>query len=751
MSAGQPGFDDMAGAAQAARDSGQHDLALATYAEMRRRFPERSEGFRRASDLLVDIGRFEEGDILLEAVQARFPTDAGIAIEYAWAAYRRRDLPLALQRWQRVREVFPDHPLGYTGAVVALRETGALDAADALLLTACARFPQDPSPFIEQAWMALARSDAALAAQRWEVVRTRFPDHWLGYNGGALALRDLQRYDEAEVLLAAAVERFPEVYPLASEYAWLGAVRQDWEAALTRWRAAQQRFPEQADPRIGQARALRELGRFDAAQETLDQAAARFPDHPGLVFEAAMLAHDRADWPVAAQRWAVVRERQPQEAAGWRLGAAAAEHLGRTAEAALLLEEAERRSPDPAAGLVQHAREALSGGRWADAADVCNLLRQRFPDRIAGYTGAAAALRELNRLDEAAALLDAAAERFHDAAELRLGRAWLAHATGDWDAAIGGFVACCRQYPDQPEAVLGLARSLAGAGRFDDAAQLLGQALQHFAGDPALLAEQAAQPARRAAWVEAQQRQANAAPVVLPPPRLLPVVPPGPDDQARDPLLRDFARHFVSLGGDRFGTEFGLVQLACGARTGDLLDRADVPIEALCAMLEQRFAGVGDPANTEVFVMTDGADLNEYGIRDRRGWLTLRSFIPQGAVEAETLLAAWCARLRCQARALAEALVKGERLFVYRMTARPLAPTELGRLRAAMRRYGPRNALVFVCDVDATHPDGTAVQVGEGLVMGRVASHPPEIRPGWLPPMEAWLMTLGNARGLLEG
>ncbi|MDR3537899.1 MAG: tetratricopeptide repeat protein [Acetobacteraceae bacterium] len=747
----QAGFDEMAAAAQAARDSGQTDLALKTYADMRRRFPERSEPLRRASDLLVEIGNFEEGDILLETAQARFPTDAGIAIEYAWAAYRRRDLPKALRRWQAVRDTFPDHPLGYTGAVVALRETGALDAADALLVTACARFPMDPSPFIEQAWMALARNDPAMAAQRWETVRTRFPDHWLGYTGGALALRDLQRLDEAEILLADAAQRFPDVYQVASEYAWLAAVRQDWNAALVRWAGALARFPEQSDPRIGTARALRELGRFEAAQAAVDQGMARFPDHPGLLLEGAMVAHDRGDWLAATLRWAVLRERQPGEVAGWRLGAAAAEHLGRFAEAASLLAEAERRSPDPAAALIQHAREALAGQRWGDASDVCNLLRQRFPDQMAGYTGGAAALRELNRLDEAAALLDAATQRFQDAAELQLARAWLAHATGDWHAAIERFLACRAQYPDQPDAVLGLARSLVGAGRFDDAAGVLAEGVQRFPGAPALAEERAALPVRRVAWQEAQQRAVADVQVPLPPPRLIPVPEPGPDDQAADPMLRDFMLGFASMGGDRFGAEFGIVQRACGAHTQDLLRRADVSIEALCAMLEARFAGVGDPANTEAFVMTDGAALSEYGIRDRRGWFTQRSFIPSDALDADTFLAAWCARLRCHAREMAEALNKGNRLFVYRMTTRKLAPAELGRLRTAMRRYGPRNALLYVSDVEPAHPDGSVTQVGEGLLMGRVTAGPPGLSPGWLPPMEAWLMTLGNAWQLLKG
>jgi tetratricopeptide (TPR) repeat protein len=744
------GFDELFAAAEAARQQGRHSDALGIFSEMRRRFPERSEPFRRASDLLIVLGSHEEGDFLLETAQTRFPTDAGIAIEYAWAAYRRRDMSEALARWRTVRENFPDHPLGYTGAVVTLRETGALDAADALLEIACSRFPTDPSPFIERAWMALARNDPALAVERWGAVRERFPDHWLGYSGGALAFRELQRLDEAEALLTAAVERFPDVYPVASEYAWLAAVRHDWQGALARWTAAIARFPGQPEPRAGQARALRELHRFDEAAQALAEAAARFDADPSLGFEAAMLAHDQADWPKAAELWASLRQRQPGELAGWRLGAVASGHLGHHEEAASLRAEADRRSPDPAAGLIRHTLQAIADRRWPEALEIANRLRERFPDYVIGYTAAAGALREMQRLDEAAGLLDAATERFRDTGEVRLERAWLAFATGDWEAAAEAFATCREVVPDQVEPVLGQIRSLCGAGRFDEAERVLANALDQFPGEAALAGERAAVPRRRAEWQAAQQRRTTVRPSWLPPPQLLPVPEPGPDIQASDPLLREFALRFVSLGGSRFGAEFGLVQIACGARPFDLLDRADVPLEELCAMLEARLQGVGEPENTEVFVMTGGGAVDAYGARDLRGWFTMRTLIPADAVEPETMKAIWCARLRYHARALANALAQGHRIFVYRMRAQTLPPPELGRLRAAMRRFGSRNTLLLVCGSDDANPDGTVTKLGEGLLLGRVRSEPPSLAPGYLPPMEAWLTALGNARAALE-
>lgn len=463
-----------------------------------------------------------------------------------------------------------------------------------------------------------------------------------------------------------------------------------------------------------------------------------------------MLAHDQADWPRAAQLWASLRQSQPAELTGWRLGAIAAEHLGRAEEAASLRAEAERRSPDPAAALIRNTKQALTDGRWPEALEIANRLRERFPDRVIGYTGASAALREMQRLDEAAALLDAATERFRNAIEVWLARAWLAFATGDWGAATQAFAVCRKAVPDQPEPVVGLIRSLCGAGKFGDAERLLAEVLERFPTDAVLLGEREALSLRRAAWHADQQRRAAVRPPGLPAPMLIPVTEPGPDLQASDPLLRDFVQRFASLGGNRFGAEFGLVQIACGARPFNLLDRADVSIEALCAMLDARLQGVGDPANTELFVVTDGASMSEYGARDLRGWFTMRTLIPADALGPDAMQAIWCARLRCHAHALVKALAQGRGTFVYRLTGQPLVPATLGRLRAAMRRYGPRNTLLYVCESDDANPDGTVTRIGDGLLIGRVACEPPTPGPGYLPRMEPWLMTLGNARAVLE-
>src|SRR5213078_356733 len=96
--------------------------------------------------------------------------------------------------------------------------------------------------------------------------------------------------------------------------------QKDWPLALERWNLARRSFPDQAAGHIGAAVALRELGRFDEAEMSLGEAIERVPNDPAPWIGWAALAHGRSDWIAAAERWASVRTRFPQEAIGYSLG-----------------------------------------------------------------------------------------------------------------------------------------------------------------------------------------------------------------------------------------------------------------------------------------------------------------------------------------------------------------------------------------------------------------------------------------------
>src|SRR5262249_33178281 len=226
---------------------------------------------------------------------------------------------------------------------VELRNAGGSDQADVLLEEAIERFREEPRPRFEWALLPHFRLDWAEAARRSELVREQFPDAAATHALAAIVLRELGRYDDAERLLAAARERFPEDLRIAAESAWLATHKQNWAEALRRWGAVRKNFPDWPGGYTGTAMIYRELTWFDEAEVTLEDAVERFPADTDLSVEYARFEQARGNASAAAERWQAVRDRFPDERAGYEEGAAVLRELGRDEEAeALTIEVAER-------------------------------------------------------------------------------------------------------------------------------------------------------------------------------------------------------------------------------------------------------------------------------------------------------------------------------------------------------------------------------------------------------------------------
>ncbi len=174
---------------------------------------------------------------------------------------------------------------------------------------------------------------------------------------------------------------------------------------------------------------------------------------------------------------------------------------------------------------------------------------------------------------------------------------------------------------------------------------------------------------------------------------------------------------FESLGGAGHGCEFGLLQRHLGAEPLGLLRWADLGFDLLTAALELDFAGVGEPEHTIVFMPEHSS--SHYWSRDARYWMAQGFHVPASRISLADAKRQICRRQCFLRRKLLEDLRNGEKIFVFKNLARPLAEDELARLHAAMRRYGD-NMLFYVRIEDALHPNGTVDIVAPGLMVGYI-------------------------------
>ena len=361
--------DLLSEAARVAEWRGDWAAAARQWEAVHVRRPEHALAHVGHARALVNGGQDAQAEALLEDAVQRFPDNFGILMTRADCATRRRDWPEADHRWEALRQLFPDSPWGYFGGGRSLLDAGRLDAADVLLVEARARFPRDAG--IAAAWTECAakRGDWQQTLVRWDRVHNDLPDSIASYSGAAAALQKLGRSEEAELLLLAAQERFPENEAPFIEHAWLVHADRDWAKEAALWERVRERFASHVTAYVRGAVALREMGRVAEAEELLRVAVERFPDDAWAFIEYALLAQIRRDWPEASQRWSEVRARFPTNAWGYSGGARTLAEMGDIAAAETLLAEAIERFPVDPKVMLGWAESAVRRRDWPQAAE----------------------------------------------------------------------------------------------------------------------------------------------------------------------------------------------------------------------------------------------------------------------------------------------------------------------------------------------------------------------------------------------
>jgi len=129
---------------------------------------------------------------------------------------------------------------------------------------------------------------------------------------------------------------YPGDLEIAITRSHLAERRGDLNAACERWLRVRAVRPDYRAGYEEGARRLFEAGRYADADAVLQTAIERFPEQPWPLINYARHAHDCQDWREAAARWAVLRDRFPDQSDGYTLAAEALRAMGQEAEAATL-------------------------------------------------------------------------------------------------------------------------------------------------------------------------------------------------------------------------------------------------------------------------------------------------------------------------------------------------------------------------------------------------------------------------------
>jgi hypothetical protein len=133
-------------------------------------------------------------------------------------------------------------------------------------------------------------------------------------------------------------------------------------------------------------------------------------------------------------------------------------------------------------------------------------------------------------------------------------------------------------------------------------------------------------------------------------------------------------------------------------------------IEALTA----RFAGVGDPEHTRVYV-----ESGEYVTHDDRYHMHTHTFVSPAVEPLEAFAPEQCRRIQWLRNRFVDGLGRGTKIYIYKFED-GIDDDDARALHAAITAYHPKNVLVCVRLADATHPSGSAESLDPGLFVGYV-------------------------------
>jgi tetratricopeptide (TPR) repeat protein len=254
----------LTGLARIAEQRGDLEDALKRWIVARDHMTDTIDGYHGCARCLIALDRLDEAEAQYDAALRRGRDNLDACIGRALISDRRKDWGESLVRWKHVADTFRFGP-AFAFYAKALVELGRVDEADAWLEVPSRIYPSDLEIAVTRSHLALRRGDLAAACDRWARVRGIDPYFQTGYHEGANRLVEAERHAEAEAVLRAAIERFPDqIWPLRN-FARLAHDRRDWNEAATRWDALRQRFPEEEAGYSLGAEALKAAGRDDEA------------------------------------------------------------------------------------------------------------------------------------------------------------------------------------------------------------------------------------------------------------------------------------------------------------------------------------------------------------------------------------------------------------------------------------------------------------------------------------------------------
>jgi tetratricopeptide (TPR) repeat protein len=336
-----------------------------------------------AASAIATVRNFNAARSMIVAKQvARHPEEPDVLIESAKTSFALGHYKEALKKLDRVIKKEPDHDRALQWRCRSMRRLGQWQELDAYLAKKTNRLDRSARLRIELGWLRLAKNDYRRSHDAFCEALGLDQSSQQALFGKISALRRLQRWDDAWVVLDNWKEKWPASNRRRLAAAMLKLDREDFDGAMELFREA-----DGVSGLLGQASVLTQQGNPDKAETPLREALKKDRDRPGAKIALAMLLVQRTE-----DRGQSTKKDREYNEADWR-------------EANnLCLDAMKWGAESDAAALACRAQVALSQGHSRAAESLLQEAIERNP--YGTQTSALAnVLIGMHRIDEAVSML----------------------------------------------------------------------------------------------------------------------------------------------------------------------------------------------------------------------------------------------------------------------------------------------------------------------------------------------------------
>ena len=257
----------------------------------------------KEDDIWFELAVAPRSDRHVESLLASNPKSEALLRQYVGNAIDRQDWPEALRRAEMFVARRPRSAGGRLARIYVLRMSGCEAKSLALLRKAVRWMPRNREVLLAWSEEAVRRQDWPEALRRLERLRKRAPDWAAGYLLAADALVASGRRDEAEALLAEAMQRIPKDQWISQAAARIAEGANDLGKAIRLWEEMRALFPGEPTGFLGGAEALARAGETEAAAALIRQGRDFFPGNAAIKEAAARLAAELQPLPAATNEY----------------------------------------------------------------------------------------------------------------------------------------------------------------------------------------------------------------------------------------------------------------------------------------------------------------------------------------------------------------------------------------------------------------------------------------------------------------